>query len=60
MKFKTIISISQISTSVCCFSMSAMMNPCNAKTNLAPTTVFVGMDCTGLTTNAKVSAMYAP
>ena len=39
--------------------MSVKMNPCNAKTNLALTTVFVGMDCTGLTTNAKVSAMYA-
>lgn len=31
------------------------MNLCNAKTNLALTTVFVGKDCIGLTTNAKVS-----
>ena len=45
--------------SVCCLPMSAKMNPCNAKTNLALMTVFVGMDCIGLTTNAKVSAMYA-
>ena len=59
MNFKAIISLSQISTSVCCLPMSVKMNPCNAKTNLALTTVFVGMDCTGLTTNAKVSAMYA-
>ena len=35
------------------------MNPCNAKTNLALTTVFVGKDYIGLTTNAKVSAMHA-
>lgn len=51
--------LSQISTSVCCSPLSAKMNPCNAKTNLALTIVFVGKDCIGLTTNAKVGAMYA-
>ena len=50
-------SLPQISTSVCCSPLSAKMNPCNAKTNLAHTSVFVGKDCIGLTTNAKVSPM---
>ena len=49
--------LQQISMSVCCSPLSAKMNPCNAKTIVALTSVFVGKDCIGLTTNAKVRPM---